>query len=89
MGEEARGVKATEPLTAKRIKPVREGLIVVLTDREVRIPWERCSPRLAAATEEQRLTAKLSPGGYGIHWPLLDEDLSIGGLLANEGERNS
>ena len=79
-------MKATEPLTAKRIKPVREGLIVALTDREVCIPWERCSPRLAAATEEQRLVAELSPGGYGIHWPLLDEDLSIGGLLANERE---
>jgi len=89
MGEEARGVKATEPLTAKRIKPVREGLIVVLTDREVCIPWERCSARLAAAKEDQRLAAELSPGGYGIHWPLLDEDLSIGGLLTNEVERNS
>jgi hypothetical protein len=27
------------------------------------------------------LAAELSPGGYGIHWPLLDEDLSISGLL--------
>jgi Protein of unknown function (DUF2442) len=37
--------------------------------------------RLAAATEQERLAAELSPGGYGIHWPLIDEDLSVNGLL--------
>ena len=31
----------------------------------------------------ERRRAELSPGGYGIHWPLLDEDLSIGGLWRN------
>jgi hypothetical protein len=36
---------------------------------------------LAAAAPEERRRAELSPGGYGIHWPLLDEDLSIGGLV--------
>ena len=36
---------------------------------------------MASATQLQRSTAELSPGGYGIHWPLLDEDLSVGGLL--------
>jgi hypothetical protein len=35
----------------------------------------------AAITIEQRRRAELSPGGYGIHWPLLDEDISIGGLV--------
>lgn len=39
------------------------------------------SPLLAAATEEERSTFKVSPSGYGIHWPLVDEDLSIDGLL--------
>jgi uncharacterized protein DUF2442 len=80
-------VKTTEVLTAKRIKPMREALVIVLPDREVRIPWEACSSRLAAAKEEQRLSAELSPGGYGIHWHLLDEDLSISGLLASDHER--
>ena len=80
-------MKVTEVLTAKRIKPIRAGLLFILPDREVRIPWEDCSPRLAAATEEQRMAAELSPGGYGIHWPLLDEDLSISGLLAGHHER--
>ena len=78
---EIRNAKATEPLIARRIEPTREGLLVVLADGRELIPWEKCSPRLATATETQRMTAELSPGGYGIHWPLLDEDLSISGLL--------
>ena len=36
---------------------------------------------LLNAPEKDRLTFEISPSGYGIHWPLLDEDLSIDGLL--------
>jgi hypothetical protein len=36
-------------------------------------------PRLAAATNEQRSNMELSP--MGIHWPDIDEDLSISGLV--------
>ena len=36
---------------------------------------------LLNASEKDRLTFEISPSGYGIHWPLLDEDLSIDGLL--------
>ena len=39
------------------------------------------STRLAAATPEQRANFEISPAGYGIHWPDLDEDLSIDGLI--------
>ena len=39
------------------------------------------SPRLAAATPEQRRNFVVSPSGYGIHWPEVDEDLSIDGLI--------
>ena len=74
-------MKAPEPITAKKIQTNHDGLVVVLDDRRVLIPWEKCSPWLAMATEAERLNAELSPGGYGIHWPLLDEDLSINGLL--------
>jgi hypothetical protein len=74
-------MRATKPITAKGIETTTEALIIHLHDRLVRVPWDKCSPRLAAATTEQRCKAELSPGGYGIHWPLLDEDLSIGGLV--------
>ena len=38
-------------------------------------------PRLANATAEQRSHWELAGGGCGIHWPMIDEDLSTEGLL--------
>jgi hypothetical protein len=38
-------------------------------------------PRLLNATPAQRQNWKIAGGGYGIHWPELDEDLSTEGLL--------
>jgi len=39
------------------------------------------SPLLAAATQAQREKVEVSPSGYGLHWPDLDEDLSVDGLI--------
>jgi hypothetical protein len=39
------------------------------------------SERLRRATQRQRDNFELSPSGYGIHWPDVDEDLSIDGLI--------
>ena len=39
------------------------------------------SERLAKASAVERHRYEVSPAGYGIHWPLIDEDLSIDGLL--------
>ena len=38
-------------------------------------------PRLLNATPAQRKNWKIAGGGYGIHWPEVDEDLSSEGLL--------
>ena len=38
-------------------------------------------PKLLDATEAQRNRWEICGGGYGIHWPDLDEDLSTEGLL--------
>jgi len=38
-------------------------------------------PRLLHATKRQRKNWQVSAGGYGIHWPEVDEDLSTEGLL--------
>jgi len=38
-------------------------------------------PRLAKATQRQRDNWQIAGGGYGLHWPDLDEDLSTEGLL--------
>ncbi len=72
---------ATEINTATGVETTPEALILVLVNRRVSIPWEKCSTKLARATPVERNRAELSPGGYGIHWPLLDEDLSVTGLL--------
>jgi hypothetical protein len=56
-------------------------LIVGLVDgRRVAIPiaW---FPKLAHATAEQRSNFELLGEGEGIHWPDIDEDLSVEGLL--------
>ncbi len=48
-------------------------------DYQVDIAGE--SERLRNATQEQRENYEISPAGYGIHWPDVDEDLSIDGLI--------
>ena len=56
-------------------------LSVRLVDgRTITVPL-RWYPRLASATEAQRENWRLAGGGCGIHWPDLDEDLSVDGLL--------
>jgi hypothetical protein len=74
-------MRATETILAKSIDITDNELIIHLGDKELRIHWEKCSERLVKASDEERHQAELSPGGYGIHWPLIDEDLSIGGLV--------
>ncbi|MCH8126486.1 DUF2442 domain-containing protein [candidate division KSB1 bacterium] len=39
------------------------------------------SKKLTNASHTERAKYQISPSGYGIHWPLIDEDLSIDGLL--------
>lgn len=57
-------------------------LRVDLTDgRTVSVPLAWC-PRLAHATPEERGRWRLIGRGEGVHWPDVDEDISIAGLLA-------
>lgn len=70
-----------QPVLAKAIETTPEVLIVVMEWGQVSIPWERCSERLARASRVERDRAELSPSGYGIHWPLIDEDLAVGPLI--------
>ena len=58
-----------------------DSLVVSLKDgRTISVPlaWY---PRLFEAKASARKKWKISGGGYGIHWPELDEDLSTEGLL--------
>jgi hypothetical protein len=58
-----------------------ERFVVELSDgRAIAVPYAY-SPRLLDATKEQRADYVLIGRGDGIHWPLIDEDLSVAGLL--------
>jgi hypothetical protein len=56
-------------------------LIVDLMDgRTIAVPFA-WYPRLAEATPKQRANWERAGAGHGIHWPDIDEDLSVEGLL--------
>jgi len=63
------------------VEITEDNLIVSLMDgRTISVPlvWY---PRLLNATRKQRKNWQLAGGGYGIHWPDIDEDLNTEGLL--------
>ena len=58
-----------------------EYLSAKVDGQDYTFPLKRISKRLSEANDQERQAFQISPSGYGIHWPLLDEDLSINGLL--------
>lgn len=74
----------SEPRAGGRVKDVRfldDSISVDLLDgRTISAPlaW---FPRLLQATPDARANWRIAGGGYGIHWPDLDEDLNTHGLL--------
>ena len=75
-------ISAVKPhATAVDVRVTDDSIHVVLADgREVTAPlaW---SPRLADATPAQRKNWRLIGRGQGIHWPDVDEDISVASLL--------
>ena len=66
----------------KGVEVTEDTLTADLSDgRTISVPltWY---PRLVHATIDERRNWRLVGGGAGIHWPDLDEDLSVEGLLA-------
>jgi hypothetical protein len=63
-------------------------LHVTLDDgRELSVPVE-WYPRLRDATDAQRSNWRLIGQGEGIHWPEIDEDISVLGLLKGRSSRS-
>jgi hypothetical protein len=56
-------------------------LLLRFDGKDYKIDITKQSERLAKATQAQRERFEVSPAGYGIRWPDLDEDLSIDGLI--------
>jgi hypothetical protein len=71
----------------ERVRNVRVGsdtLTVELMDgRSIVVPlaWY---PRLLNASPSQRNRWQIAGGGFGIHWPDVDEDLSVAGILRGQ-----
>ncbi len=66
----------------ENVRVTDDSLVVDFDDgRSLSLPlaWY---PRLQHATAKERATWRPCGAGTGIHWPLLDEDLSAEGLLA-------
>jgi hypothetical protein len=74
---------------AKHVEFEDEMMRVTLTDgRELGVPlvW---FPALLEATPEQRARYEIGGGGISLHWPELDEDLSMAGLMAGVDTRSA
>jgi len=66
---------------ASDVRVTTDELLVTLQDgRRISVPlvW---FPRLANAEASDQQTFELIGDGEGIHWPTLDEDISVAGLL--------
>jgi hypothetical protein len=84
VSSEAKSARAFVPTTAlaKSVSFDDEMMHVTLTDgRRISAPiiW---FPLLAKATPDQRAKYEIGGGGTSLHWPELDEDLSVAGLLS-------
>ncbi len=67
---------------AQRVVVTDDSVVIDLTDgRTVSAPlsWY---PRLVQGTPAERENWRLVGSGEGVHWPMLDEDLSVEGLIA-------
>ena len=64
---------------------IQKGILSLTVDgSSIQRSLEDMSVLLAKAKEEEQQEYEVSPSGYGIHWPLIDEDISIDGLLGIE-----
>ena len=88
MSTSSRTTRATvaPPIHEARATDVRfdgDALVVVLLDGRVLTVPLAWYPRLSAAADDQRHRWQLVGRGVGIHWPDIDEDLSVAGMLGH------
>ncbi|HET7479375.1 MAG TPA: DUF2442 domain-containing protein [Rubrobacteraceae bacterium] len=79
----------TSVVRAETVTITGDALTVELSDgRSISAPlaWY---PRLLHGTPEERKNWRMSGGGVGIHWPALDEDISVRNLLMGKASGES
>ena len=65
----------------KNIHIEDNSLCLNIDGKDLKVDLKSISLVLASANNKERAEFEVSPSGYGIHWPLIDEDISINGLL--------
>ena len=73
-------VEGTEP-RIRELKVTSEAIIAYLVDGRVLSVPLAWSWRLSEATPRQRLRFRFIGDGQGVHWPDIDEDISVEGML--------
>ena len=64
-----------------KVEVVNDALSITLEGKTFVFQLSAVSKRLASASQASRENFIVSPSGYGIHWPDVDEDLSIPALI--------
>jgi hypothetical protein len=71
-----------EPVHSVKNVSCKAGKLYLVVDgKALEFPLEKISKNLANGTIEQLKHFEVSPSGYGIHWPLIEKDISVDGLL--------
>src|SRR5215208_6666363 len=89
MSTSARAIESRPEPLATGVVVTEDALVVELSDgRTLSVPiaWY---PRLLHGRPAERARWRLIGGGEGIHWPELDEDISVEGLLAGRPSAES
>ena len=68
---------------------VSDFMVITINNQTIKLKLTDISEKLAKASEKERNDFKISPSGYGIHWQLLDEDLSINGMLNSSRKKHN
>ena len=85
-------MSTSEPRSSARARDVSvsdlEIRVSLMNGRTITVPlaW---FPRLAAASPDARARWQLVGAGEGIHWPEIDEDISVEGMLAGKRSRGA
>ena len=66
------------------VKIEDEDLIIYTGQQSYKFKISDVSKRLSQASEIEKTNFQISPSRYGIHWPQIDEDISLNGLLRNK-----
>ncbi|HMQ80354.1 MAG TPA: DUF2442 domain-containing protein [Ignavibacteria bacterium] len=64
-------------------------MILKVDNRTYTFQLKEISQKLLDANSKERKAFKIICSGYGINWPLIDEDLSIDGLIRTYNQLNS